>query len=58
MFTFHTVKKIGDRAYLGDDLFIIERVRRKRALNMHHLISERNKNKNRLFDKNDKPNHT
>lgn len=33
MFTFALVKKIGEGSYLNEDLFILERVRRKRALN-------------------------
>jgi len=34
MFAFSIVKKIGEGNYLKDDLFIIERVRRERALNL------------------------
>lgn len=32
MFSFNIVKKIGEGKYLGDDAFIIERIRKTRAL--------------------------
>ena len=33
MFTFALVKRIGEGSYLNEDRFILERIRRKRALN-------------------------
>jgi len=33
MFTFSIVRKIGEGNYLNEDTFILERVRRRRALN-------------------------
>ncbi|MBN1353801.1 MAG: hypothetical protein JW994_03930 [Candidatus Omnitrophica bacterium] len=33
MFAFATVRKIGEGNYLNDDVFILERVRKERALN-------------------------
>ena len=33
MFTFSVVRKIGEGSYLAEDLFILERARRVKALN-------------------------
>ena len=54
MFTFRVVKRIGEGDYLNDDLFIIERVRRERALNMHQMKSKTNKFDIKGFLKNDR----
>ena len=44
MFTFSVVKKIGEGSYLNDALFIIERVRRERALRPHRMRISDTKN--------------
>ena len=54
MFTFSIVKKIGEGNYLGKDNFIIERVRKERALNMRHIRFHSNKHKIKPFSKNDR----
>ena len=43
---FHLVKKMGEGAYLNEDQFIIERLRRERALDSGHIIEEK-RNRNR-----------
>ena len=45
MFTFALVKRIGEGSYLNEDLFILERVRRQRALNkpIGHIENSRRK---------------
>ena len=45
MFTFSVVKKIGEGSYLDEAIFIIERVRRERALNAHRVEIGNNKPK-------------
>lgn len=51
MFTFSVVKKIGEGSYLDEALFIIERVRRERALNMHRVkIGNKHKHKSSAKD--------
>jgi hypothetical protein len=49
MFTFSVVKKIGEGRYLCDDLFIIERVRKGRAVKVGRKKLENKHIKNRLF---------
>ena len=40
MFTFSMVKRIGEGSYLNDDVFILERARKERALNMHCMKAD------------------
>ena len=54
MFTFSIVKKIGEGSYLNEALFIIERVRRERALNAYRVESESNKPKPKPSTRNEK----
>ena len=54
MFTFSVVKKIGEGSYLDEALFIIERVRRERALNAHRANIENNKPKPKSSTRNEK----
>ena len=47
--SFHLVKKMGEGNYLNEDSFIIERVRKERALDTAHAgESKKFKRKNRL----------
>jgi len=57
MFTFSVVKKIGEGSYLNDALFIIERVRRERALGPHRMKSSDNKNNEKTSTRDGKPGH-
>ena len=54
MFSFSIVKKIGEGNYLNQDHFIIERVRRARALNMRRIRPQASK-KSRIFSDDDRP---
>ncbi|MGB2705330.1 MAG: hypothetical protein WBC74_00495 [Candidatus Omnitrophota bacterium] len=54
MFTFSVVKKIGEGSYLDEALFIIERVRRERALNMHWMKTKNKKCKTKSSTRNEK----
>jgi len=49
MFAFSIVKKIGEGNYLSEDLFIIERVRKERALNSRRLKPVKPQYKTRIF---------
>ena len=53
MFTFAVVKKIGEGKYLFDDFFILERIRRERALQAHSAKPQK-KHKNRFLAKDGK----
>ena len=55
MFTFSMVRRIGEGKYLSDDCFIIERIRRERALNMHMLEVKCKKRKANKPGTNGKP---
>lgn len=54
MFTFNIVKKIGDGSYLREGRFIIERIRKERALNMDRTRVDGTRFKSRIFIKNGK----
>ena len=54
MFTFSIVKKIGEGSYLDEGRFILERIRRERALNMHYIKFDRKKHKSSTSRKNGK----
>ncbi|NQU95742.1 MAG: hypothetical protein HQ549_05940 [Candidatus Omnitrophica bacterium] len=54
MFTFSVVKKLGEGNYLSEGRFIIERVRRENALNMHTFKRDDNKSKAKSIKKNGK----
>lgn len=54
MFSFSIVKKIGEGKYLDEDLFIIERIRRERALNMRQEKLGTTKFHNRFKNKDGK----
>ena len=54
MFTFSIVKKIGEGSYLDEALFIIERVRRERAINAHRMKSENDEPKPKPSSRNEK----
>ena len=54
MLTFNTVKRIGEGNYLGDDLFIIERARRARAINTPRPKTSKGKNRIKAFMKHGK----
>ena len=58
MMTFSMVKKIGEGKYLDEDLFIIERVRRERAMNVLHPRGGKGLLKRRFFGKNGKNSHS
>ena len=45
MFTFSVVKRIGEGNYLSEGRFIIERIRRENALNMHNFKFDNSKHK-------------
>jgi hypothetical protein len=40
---FHLVKKIGEGTYLNEDHFIIERLRRERALDIDYIAERKNR---------------
>jgi len=52
MFTFSVVKKIGKGNYFDDGLFIIERARRERALNIQMGKIGNNKARPKSFTRN------
>ena len=54
MFTFSIVKKLGEGNYLSEGRFIIERIRRENALNMHNFKIDNNKPKAKSMKKNGK----
>ena len=54
MFTFNIVKKLGEGNYLSEGRFIIERIRRENALNMHNFKIDNNKPKITSIKKNGK----
>ena len=58
MFTFSIVKRIGEGNYLGDDFFIIERVRKARALSPAYLKANGTKAKFGLSRGNGKSGHS
>jgi hypothetical protein len=39
--SFHLVKKMGEGIYLSEDQFIIERIRKERALDKDHMEENR-----------------
>ncbi|MBL7155608.1 MAG: hypothetical protein ISS90_00505 [Candidatus Omnitrophica bacterium] len=55
MFTFGIVKQIGEGKYLSDDLFIIERVRKERALNLGRIKPGSPKHRTRIIIQDDDP---
>jgi len=54
MMTFSVVRRIGEGSYLNDDLFIIERVRKERALNMGRPRGKRERSRIKPFLKHGK----
>ena len=56
LFTFSVVKRIGEGNYLNDESFILERVRKERALNIERPKMIRKRFKNRIFGKDGRPN--
>ena len=55
MFTFSLVRRIGEGSYLDEDSFILERVRKERALNTRCVRFAAEKNKTRIFARDGKP---
>lgn len=55
MFTFSVVRKIGEGSYLNEAHFIIERIRRERALNAQCVNLNNSKNKSKNHGKDGKP---
>ncbi|OGW75436.1 MAG: hypothetical protein A2Z72_06475 [Omnitrophica bacterium RBG_13_46_9] len=54
MFTFNIVRRIGEGNYLSEDWFIIERIRKERALNGDQTKSRNNANNPSKSGKNEK----
>ena len=54
MFTFSIVKKIGEGNYLNDESFILERVRKVRALNARLGRAKDSRLSARNFSRNDR----
>ena len=47
LLSFQLIKKMGEGSYLNEDRFILERVRRERALDTAHVNSKKNKRNTR-----------
>ena len=45
LLSFHLVKKMGEGNYLREDRFILERIRRERALDIYNTESKKKKYK-------------
>ena len=54
MFSFSIVKKIGEGKYLSKDNFILERIRRERALNIRYMKVHSNKRKVKPFTRDER----
>lgn len=48
LLSFHLVKKMGEGNYLSEDQFIIERIRKERALDACHAAQNRKSKKKKL----------
>lgn len=50
--SFHLVKKMGEGIYLNEDQFIIERIRKERALDVSHVARRQNTKKRKSIFRN------
>ena len=55
MLAFSLVKRLGEGSYLNDDRFILERVRKERALNVRRMRVITGKPKSKPFERDGKP---